>query len=121
MFSSLCETMQWPLNNCLIAYKNFPQFPQDSPIFVDKGRQNAAAACMCWPLHKISLSCLCNKSSILTRMYWWASIGIVVHNTYTTGTCVLPDIHTCPRATGPRAHVYICIRQSTQACGISIA
>ena len=56
---------------------------------------------------RISLSCLYNESSFLTRIGGLsACIGNVVHSTYTTGTHAMPDIYTHalgPAALGPAA------------------
>ena len=111
MLSRLCETMHWPRNSSLIAYKNFHNFHRIRPFFVDDRRYNGGCCLHVQAHNQISLNCL--YTSFPTRIGGLsACMGNVVHNTYTTGTRALPDIYA--RALGPH------IRQSTRACGISI-
>ena len=102
MYSRLCETMQQPRNSCLIAYKNFTRFPQDSPVFVDKRRYNGGSCLHVQAHNRFFPSSLYNR-------FWFplligglsACMGNVVHSTYTTGTRALPVIYA--RALGPAA------------------
>ena len=91
MYSRLCETMQQPRNSCLIAYKNFPRFSQDSPVFVDKRRYNGGSCLHVQAHNQIFPSNLYNRSWFPSRIGGLsACMGNVVHSTYTTGTCALP-------------------------------
>jgi len=103
MLSRLCETMQWPRNSSLIAYKNFHNFHRIRPFFVDDRRYNGGCCLHVQAHNQISLNCL--YTSFPTRIGGLsACIGNVVHSTYTTGTRALLDIYACALRA---VHIYL--------------
>ena len=93
MYSRLCETMKQLRNSCLIVYKDFPRFPQDLPVFVDKRRYNGGSCLHVQAHNRFFPSGLYNRSWFPPRIGGLsACMGNVVHSTYTTGKALEPVV-----------------------------
>ena len=115
MFSRICETMQQPRNSCSIAYKNFPHFPQDSPVFVDKRRYNGGSCLHVQAHNQIFPSGLYINPDFHLVLAGYQPAWVMWYIALIPQALVL-----CLIYTHAPSGLCVYIRQSTRACGISI-